>query len=819
MYDAIVIGARCAGSPTAMLLARAGHRVLLLDKSTFPSDKLSTHYIQPSGVKCLEEWGLLDAVVATNTPPITHFAVFSGDDVLMEPPMDGVAYCPRRYLLDKILVDGAVAAGAEMREGFKVDEIAMDGETVTGIVGHGRDGAPCASPRATSSAPRAITPRRRRRNAPKYREREALTGGYYSYWSGIDLPGAEIHISDRGGVLAFPTNDGRVCIAAGRARDQFHAYRADIEATFFSILDASPNFAAKVRAGKREERWMGTADVPNFFRKPWGPGWALVGDAGYMKDPTTGFGIADAFRDAGLLAKALDDVLSGRAAADDALGRVPVAARRRRWPDVRADAADGERGDGRACGMRTFDTPHPRPIHSRRWSSPRRRKRVLQTIARLRRAGGGADGSAPAVMPGLTPIPQGEWPDLVGRLLALRGITDAATAETFLGKPAAQPDCSALPDIDIAIDRLVRATRTGERVAVYGDFDVDGVTSAAQLCEALSSLGASPVPYIPDRFSEGYGLNIAAIESLHGDGATLLVTADCGTSSIDEVARARELGMDVIILDHHTVPPELPDATALVNPRVLGAAPGGLLELATAGLAFHVAAALHEACDRPFDAGAYLDVAALGTVCDMAPLIDENRRLVRAGLPAHRAHAAPRPARADGGLARRSVGADRRGHRLQARPAPQRRRPHRAREARAGAADDARRRSRPRAGAAARRAQPRAAGAHAAGRRYGDGDGRRGGRAAGADHGRPRRLLVRHRRADRVEAREPLRPARRRVRARRRDEPRELPQHRRVSHHGRDALARPISSCASAAIAPRRASRSRRRGSMKCAST
>ena len=207
-------------------------------------------------------------------------------------------------------------------------------------------------------------------------------------------------------------------------------------------------------------------------------------------------------------------------------------------------------------------------------------------------------------------------------------------AETFLGKPAAQPDCSALPDIDIAIDRLVRATRTGERVAVYGDFDVDGVTSAAQLCEALSSLGASPVPYIPDRFSEGYGLNIAAIESLHGDGATLLVTADCGTSSIDEVARARELGMDVIILDHHTVPPELPDATALVNPRVLGAAPGGLLELATAGLAFHVAAALHEACDRPFDAAAYLDVAALGTVCDMAPLIDENRRLVRAGLPA-----------------------------------------------------------------------------------------------------------------------------------------------------------------------------------------
>jgi flavin-dependent dehydrogenase len=320
MYDAIVIGARCAGSPTAMLLARAGHRVLLLDRSTFPSDKLSTHYIQPSGVKCLEEWGLLDAVIATNTPPITLFTVFQGDDVLVQPPMDGVAYCPRRYLLDKILVDAAVAAGAELREGFKVDEITMDGERATGIVGHARDGSVAReSTRYIIGAEGHHSLVADAVSAPVYRDRESLTGGYYSYWSGIDLPGAEIHISDRGGVLAFPTNDGRVCIAAGRSRDEFYAYRADIEATFFSILDAAPKFAAKVRAGEREERWMGTADVPNFFRKPWGPGWALVGDAGYMKDPTTGLGIADAFRDAGLLATALDDVLSGRAPAEEAL--------------------------------------------------------------------------------------------------------------------------------------------------------------------------------------------------------------------------------------------------------------------------------------------------------------------------------------------------------------------------------------------------------------------------------------------------------------------------------------------------------------------
>jgi 2-polyprenyl-6-methoxyphenol hydroxylase-like FAD-dependent oxidoreductase len=275
VYDAIIVGARCAGSPTAMLLARAGHRVLLVDKATFPSDKLSTHYIQPPGVKLLEEWGLLDAVAATNAPPITRFAVYSGDTLLMQPPMDGVAYCPRRYLLDKILVDAAADAGAELREAFRVDEIMMEGETVTGIAGHTRDGA------VVREAARFVVGAEGHHSlvadtvrAPKYREREALTGAYYSYFSGVGMTGAEIYVSDRGGVLAFPTNDDLVCIAAGRGREQFHAYRAAIEETFFWILEGSPSFAAKVRAGKRVERWMGTADVPNFFRKPWGDGWA-----------------------------------------------------------------------------------------------------------------------------------------------------------------------------------------------------------------------------------------------------------------------------------------------------------------------------------------------------------------------------------------------------------------------------------------------------------------------------------------------------------------------------------------------------------------
>jgi flavin-dependent dehydrogenase len=294
--------------------------VLVLDKASFPSDKLSTHYIQPSGVKCLEDWGLLDELLSTRTPPITSFNVYSGEDLLMQAPMEGPAYCPRRYLLDKLLVDAAVAAGAELRERFRVDEIVLNGETVIGIAGHGEDRARThEEARFVIGADGHHSIVAKAVRAPTYREREALTGGYYSYWSGVELGGAEVYVSDRGGVLAFPTNHGQVCVAAGRATEHFPEYRAAIEETFFWILDASPSFAAKMRRGRREERWMGTADVPNFFRRPWGPGWALVGDAGYMKDPTTGLGIADAFRDAGLLAAALDNVLTGRQTADEAL--------------------------------------------------------------------------------------------------------------------------------------------------------------------------------------------------------------------------------------------------------------------------------------------------------------------------------------------------------------------------------------------------------------------------------------------------------------------------------------------------------------------
>ncbi|MCH8026146.1 MAG: single-stranded-DNA-specific exonuclease RecJ [Chloroflexi bacterium] len=226
--------------------------------------------------------------------------------------------------------------------------------------------------------------------------------------------------------------------------------------------------------------------------------------------------------------------------------------------------------------------------------------------------------------------PAGDWPPLIGRLLAQRGVATAEAAQTFF-QPAPATTPIPLPDLEIATERLAQACRAGETVAVFGDFDVDGVTAAALLTESLTALGARPIPYIPHRDSEGYGLNNDAVESLHGLGATLLVTADCGTSSRDEIATARGYGMDVIVLDHHTVPETLPGANAIVNPK---RDPAVTEEPAACGVAYYVLLALHETLDRPPDTQAMLELVALATVCDLAPLTPGNRALLRDGLSA-----------------------------------------------------------------------------------------------------------------------------------------------------------------------------------------
>jgi single-stranded-DNA-specific exonuclease len=223
------------------------------------------------------------------------------------------------------------------------------------------------------------------------------------------------------------------------------------------------------------------------------------------------------------------------------------------------------------------------------------------------------------------------YPPLIRHLLWHRGVRTGPDAAAFLDTAPVDHAPSLLPDIGPAVERLSAAVRAGEIVAVYGDFDVDGITASAILLEGLRELGARVVPYIPDRFAEGYGVNTAAIDELSAQGVTLVITADCGTSSVHEIDHAAGLGIDTIVVDHHTVPPELPTAVAIVNPkRPSNRYPDA--ELASGGLAFKLMSALYSAAGREWPAERYLDLVALSTVCDVAPLRDENRSLVRRGL-------------------------------------------------------------------------------------------------------------------------------------------------------------------------------------------
>lgn len=223
-------------------------------------------------------------------------------------------------------------------------------------------------------------------------------------------------------------------------------------------------------------------------------------------------------------------------------------------------------------------------------------------------------------------------PELMRVLLAQRGVRTTAEARRYLGSPGDLTDPHLMPNLEVAVDRLERACRAGETVAVYGDYDVDGVTATALLVEGLACLGARPLPYIPDRFTEGYGPNVRAIRQLADRGASLLVTADTGTSAVTEVAEANTLGMDVVVIDHHTIPDTLPDALAIVNPRLNDLAYGS--EPAAVGVAYKVIHDLHERMGRPYLADEHLALVALGNVCDLAPMLAENRDLVRLGLAA-----------------------------------------------------------------------------------------------------------------------------------------------------------------------------------------
>lgn len=322
-YDAIVVGARCAGSPTAMLLARKGHRVLLVDRATFPSDTLSTLIIQPPGIVALRRWGLLDAVVASGCPPLRSWTLDFGPVVLSGIPraVDGVdsCYAPRRTVLDKVLVDAARDAGVEVREHFNVDELLIEDGSVVGIRGHGEDG------RSVVERGRVVVGADGRNShvaewvdAPKYHQKPRLQYGYYTFFCDLPVDGVHFIIRPDRALGAIGTNDGLTLVVFGWPVTQMQRLKSDPEAGFLSTLDLAPEFAERVRTATRVGPFLG-GGVWNYFRKPFGPGWALVGDAGYNKDPVIPKGINDAFASAELCATALDEFFTGGRPYEDAM--------------------------------------------------------------------------------------------------------------------------------------------------------------------------------------------------------------------------------------------------------------------------------------------------------------------------------------------------------------------------------------------------------------------------------------------------------------------------------------------------------------------
>jgi 2-polyprenyl-6-methoxyphenol hydroxylase-like FAD-dependent oxidoreductase len=314
-FDVIVVGARCAGSPTAMLLARNGYRVLMVDRATFPSDTLSTHCIQPPGVAALARWGLLDRVIATNCPPIDTLSFDFGPFTIAGSPGtpdSPVGYAPRRLVLDSLLVDAAAEAGVEVRENFTVEEILVDDSQVVGIRGHTKDGGTVSAHAQVVVGADGVHSLVAKTVQPEqYNEKPPLLCGYYAYWSDLPTEGHfENHIRPDRGWAAFPTNDGLTLVVAGWPYREFAANKVDVEGNYVKTFELSEAFSERLRSATRETRVVGTA-VPGYFRKPFGDGWALVGDAGYNKDFITAQGITDAFRDAELCAAGLDEAFSG----------------------------------------------------------------------------------------------------------------------------------------------------------------------------------------------------------------------------------------------------------------------------------------------------------------------------------------------------------------------------------------------------------------------------------------------------------------------------------------------------------------------------
>jgi flavin-dependent dehydrogenase len=324
-FDIVIVGARCAGSAAARLLAQSGLGVLVIDKATFPSETISTHGVGAVGIKLLEKWGLLDEVVASGVPWEDSVGVKFGDvEAEREiPPGWYAPMCPRRGVLDQILVRAARAAGAEVRERSIFREVIDQAGSVAGVRysdDEGNTHEVCA--RLVIGADGASSRLARAVKAAQYNVRPSKVGFWFAYYSGIPIKRVELAWSHPRFAYVFPTNGDLACMAGAQADTVFDTYAAGDDQALLDLFEAaSPRLAAVLRGGKRETRFFRFRGHPGRFRVPYGPGWALVGDAGFFRDPITGQGITDAFTGAQLLADAIIEGFTKPAGMQDALAR------------------------------------------------------------------------------------------------------------------------------------------------------------------------------------------------------------------------------------------------------------------------------------------------------------------------------------------------------------------------------------------------------------------------------------------------------------------------------------------------------------------
>jgi 2-polyprenyl-6-methoxyphenol hydroxylase-like FAD-dependent oxidoreductase len=311
-YDAVVVGARCAGAATAMLLARQGLSVLLVDRDRHGADTLSTLALMRAGVLQLHRWGLLDRIRDAGTPAIKFTSFIYGDETITLPikPRDGVdaLYAPRRTLLDALLADAASDAGAEVVYGPRLVDLERDADgRVIGAVIEERGGARrlvgagivIGADGLRSTVAQLV-------EAEIYRAGQHACGVVYTFWPGLQNDRSRWYYRCGVAAGAIPTNRGDALVFAAMPRPRFRdEVQADMEAGYRRVLaECAPELAAEVADKLPSERLRGFPGQPGLMRRSHGPGWALVGDAGYFKDPITAHGISDALRDAELLARA-----------------------------------------------------------------------------------------------------------------------------------------------------------------------------------------------------------------------------------------------------------------------------------------------------------------------------------------------------------------------------------------------------------------------------------------------------------------------------------------------------------------------------------